>query len=132
MEVRKWVVKKQATDGLDEVFAEYSRQYEARYRRKIRGLKLAHVIRGNLAHLVNRVGREEALAAVKAVFTHPKLKWVSSCPDAFLASRDNFERYLVPVLAEQVSAGEQSEWRGPKDVHESQEMSPEDFANYGR
>ena len=130
MEVRKWVVKQKKAQGVEELVEEYARQYEARHRRKIRSLKLVQDIRGNLGHLLNHAGFEDAMAGIKAVFTHPKLKWVSY-PDGFLATKSNFEKYVVPVLSER-SPGEQSEWQGPKDVGESREMSPEEFANYGR
>lgn len=69
----------------------------------------------NLRELVLRVGEDEAAKAAQAIFRSPKLKWVSSNHDAFLASTTNYERHVAPVLADaSVSPGEQSEWTGDR------------------
>ena len=125
MRVRKWVVKPAKQASAEEVFRFYCEAYERRFRRKVGGLKVQAVIRGNLGHLTKRVGVDEAKRAITTIMTSPKLRWVSSMPDSFLANRDNYDRHVGPVLSDR-AGGEQSEYRGPV-LTTSKTMTAEEF-----
>ncbi len=125
MEIRKWVVR----PGVNDVVSVFMTHYELRYRRKVKSGRNRQGIQDNLAHLVKRVGVEEAKEAIKVIFTSPKLKWVSACFDSFLANPSNYEKFVQPVLLAR-PPGEQSEWKGPRDG-ESREMSAAEFFSEG-
>ena len=127
---KRWVVRRSKGD-LEAVFACFVEQYERRYRRKARwSSRLQATIKGNLFHLVKLEGREVAEKSVIAVFTHPKLRWVTT-QDLFLSNCDNFTRFVVPIIDER--GGEQSEWSGPRDTKPGSEtLSPQEFFYGGR
>jgi hypothetical protein len=111
MRIRKWVVR-----SPEAAYELYCDLYEKRFRRKLKGKALQSTVKGNLGHLVARVGGEEALLAVRVIMTSPKLKWVTSPPDAFLANETTYERHVGPLLHEPTHAsGEQAEWSGSRD-----------------
>lgn len=112
---------------MSRVFDVYAEAYERRYRRKLQGKENRITVMRNLRELVLRVGEEEAVQAVRAILGDPKLKWVSSSHDAFLASDKNYERHVVPVLLA-APAGEQSEWTGDRGGEACRAVSFSDLA----
>ena len=133
MRVIKWIVSSNKPNALDEVFAAYQKHYESRFYRKVKGLKLQQTIRDNLAVVVGRVGKEEAIRAIRILLTSPRLRWVCTSPDVFLSNETNYERHIVPAMADEREAGEQAEWSGDRDeTPGSKVVSPEDFLGHGR
>lgn len=125
MKLRKWVVKKKKLeDVLDDVFALYEECYEKRFRRKLRGSLAKSHVRDNLDVLIEREGVDVARDAIRALFLSPKMRWVTSCPDQFLANKNTFE-HVARVLADG-GPGEQAEWRGSREG-ESREMTADEF-----
>lgn len=68
---------------------------------------------GDVRTLVERVGMEEAHAAIRLVFS-PKFKWVTY-PAMFLAKKDTYGNFIVPAITEEKDTQEQAQFTGNRE-----------------
>lgn len=101
----------------------YMLRYERKYRRPFKGSReFVMSLHKDINTLIEREGREDVARGIDAVFSD-KLKWVTMNHMGFLLNKDNFTKYVVPVMAEPTkAAGEQSEWGQRSDDVASEEV----------
>lgn len=133
-EFRSFENKKPDEWTLQALFGLYVAMYEDRYKRRWPYTSATSQIVVNDLRLL--VVREKEMAtaikAVRAIFTHSKLRWINSTHHDMLADRDKYFKHVFPyVFEEQQAKGEQSEWGGARGEAKSKVVSTKSFFGGG-
>lgn len=117
---------------LQALFGLYVECYETRYKRAWPySSQASRAVVNDLRLLVVREAMDIAAIAVNAVFSHHKLRWITSAHHDMLADKDKYFKFIFPVVFDEKQLkerkGEQAEWERRRRERQSKVVQAKKF-----